>query len=41
MNVLKVKAGELVAKRQDKVLEWYLLQEGAVVRQFLFSQSVL
>lgn len=41
MNVLKVKAGELVAKRQDKVLEWYLLQEGTVVRQFAFAQSVL
>lgn len=41
MNVLKVKAGELVARRQDKVLEWYLLQEGSVVRQFAFAQSVL
>lgn len=41
MNVLKVKAGELVAKRQDKVIEWYLLQEGTVVRQFEFAQSVM
>lgn len=41
MNVLKVKAGEVVAKRQDKVLEWYLLQEGTVVRQFVFAESVL
>lgn len=41
MNVLKVKAGELVAKRQEKVMEWYLLQEGSVVRQFAFAQSLL
>ena len=41
MNVLKVKAGDLVAKRQDKVMEWYLMQEGMVVRQFAFAQSVM
>ena len=41
MNVLKVKAGDLVAKRQDKVMEWYLIQEGMVVRQFAFAQSVM
>lgn len=38
MKVLRVKQGEIVAKRQDKVIEWYLIQEGAVVRQFAFAK---
>ena len=38
MKVLRVKQGEIVAKRQDKVMEWYLIQEGAVVRQFAFAE---
>ena len=38
MKVLKVKQGEIVAKRQDKVMEWYLIQEGAVIRQFAFAE---
>ncbi|MCM1283814.1 MAG: hypothetical protein NC180_08315 [Muribaculaceae bacterium] len=41
MNVIKVKAGETVAKRQDKVMGWYLIQEGSVVRQFEFAESVM
>lgn len=41
MNVLKVKQGELVAKRQDKVMEWYLIQEGSVIRQFAFAEIVM
>ena len=28
MNVLKVKKGETLARKQDKVMEWYLIQEG-------------
>ena len=38
MKVLRVKQGEIVAKRQDKVMEWYLIQEGAVIRQFAFAE---
>lgn len=38
MNVMRVKKGEIVAKRQDKVMEWYLIQEGSVVRQFAFAE---
>ena len=38
MKVLRVKQGEIVAKRQDKVMEWYLIQKGAVVRQFAFAE---
>ncbi|MCD7709471.1 MAG: cyclic nucleotide-binding domain-containing protein [Clostridiales bacterium] len=41
MNVIQVKAGETVVKRQDKVTEWYLVQEGSVVRKFAFAESVL
>lgn len=41
MNVLKVKKGDLVAKRQDKVMEWYLIQEGSVIRQFAFAEIVM
>lgn len=41
MNVLKVKANEIVVKKQDKVMEWYLIQEGSVERQFEFAKSVL
>ena len=29
MKVLKVKKGGLIARRQDKVMEWYLIQEGS------------
>ena len=41
MNVMKLKAGELVAKRQEKVMEWYLIQEGSVVQKFGFSEITL
>ena len=41
MNVIKLKAGELVAKRQEKVMEWYLIQEGSVVQKFGFSEISL
>ena len=30
MNVIKLKAGELVAKRQEKVMEWYLMWYGSL-----------
>ncbi len=41
MKVLKVKAGETVARRQEKVMEWYLIQEGTVVRRIAFAESML
>ncbi|MDD6482715.1 MAG: cyclic nucleotide-binding domain-containing protein [Lachnospiraceae bacterium] len=40
-NVISVKAGEEVVKKQDKVVEWYLIQEGSVVRKFAFEQVVM
>ena len=39
MNVLKVKKGETLARKQDKVMEWYLIQEGSVIRQFAFARE--
>lgn len=41
MNVLKVKQGDVVARRQDKVMEWYLIQEGSVIRQYAFAEIVM
>lgn len=41
MKVRKVSAGEVVAKRQDKVMEWYLIQEGAVAQVFEFAEILL
>ena len=34
MQVVKVKKGDLVARRQDKVMEWYLIQVGSVTRHY-------
>lgn len=41
MNVLKVKKGETLARKQDKVMEWYLIQEGSVIRQFAFAEIIM
>lgn len=41
MKIVKVRAGDTVAKRQEKVIEWYLIQEGSVVRKYSFAESVM
>lgn len=41
MNIIKIKKGEPVVRRQEKVMEWYLIQEGSVVRQFDFAEIVM
>ena len=41
MRVWKVQKGELIAKRQDKVMEWYLIQEGSVGQLFAFEEITL
>ena len=41
MKVLKVKKGGLIARRQDKVMEWYLIQEGSVECRFSFVKIVM
>lgn len=37
MEVIKVRAGETLARKNDKVKYWYLVQEGAIIQQFGFS----
>lgn len=41
MRVWKVQKGELIAKRQDKVMEWYLIQEGSVGQLFAYEEITL
>lgn len=41
MRLAKVKKGDFVARRQSKVMEWYLIQEGSVVQKFGFAEIVL
>ena len=33
MEVLKVQKGQIVAKKNDKVKEWYFIQEGSVIQK--------
>ncbi|MGN0345435.1 MAG: cyclic nucleotide-binding domain-containing protein [Lachnospiraceae bacterium] len=41
MQVVKVKKGDLVARRQDKVMEWYLIQMGSVTRHYNFAEITM
>lgn len=41
MQVMKVSKGDYVARRQNKVMEWLLIQEGSVVEKFGFAEIVL
>ena len=41
MEILKVQAKEVIAKRKDKVREWYLIQEGTVIQKFDFAEVSL
>lgn len=41
MRIAKIKKGDYVARRQQKVMEWYLIQEGAVAQKFGFSEIIL
>lgn len=41
MKVIRLKAGEALAKKQDKVSEWYLIQSGAVEQRFGHAQIAL
>lgn len=38
MNIIQVKQGNPVVRQQDKVMEWYLIQEGSVVRKFNMAE---
>lgn len=41
MQVVKVKKGDTVARRQDKVMEWYLIQTGSVVRHYNYAEITM
>lgn len=41
MEVLKVKKGQVIAKRKDKVKQWYLVQEGSVIQKRDFAEISL
>lgn len=41
MQVVKVKKGDLVARRQDKVMEWYLIQVGSVTRHYNYAEITM
>ncbi len=41
MEVLKVQKGQVVAKKNDKVNEWYFIQEGSVIQKYAFTEVTL
>jgi len=41
MEILKIPAQQVIAKRKDNVREWYLIQEGTVIQKFDFAQVTL
>lgn len=41
MKVMKIKKGDPVARRQDKVLEWYLIQSGSVTRHYNYAEITM
>ena len=41
MEVIRVEKGSVVARRQDKVNEWYLVKEGKVSQKFGFAEGRL
>lgn len=41
MQIIKVKKGDLVARRQDKVMEWYLIQTGSVTRHYNYAEITM
>ncbi len=38
MEIVKVKENQVIAKKNDKVNYWYVVQEGAVLQKFDFSE---
>lgn len=38
MKVIKVESGQVIARKNDKVKYWYLVQEGKVIQKFDFSE---
>lgn len=41
MQIMKVQCNQVIAKKNDKVTYWYLIQEGSVILKFDFSEVKL
>ena len=41
MHAVKVKKGDFVARRQEKVMEWYLIQIGSVTRHYNYAEITM
>lgn len=41
MQVIKIKKGDPVARRQEKVMQWYLVQQGLVTRRYNCAETTL
>lgn len=41
MQNMKIKKGDPVARRQDKVMEWYLIQAGSVTRRYNYAEITM
>ncbi len=41
MEVLKIKKGQAIAKRKEKVKQWYLVSEGSVIQKLSFAEISL
>ena len=41
MEIIKVKTEQVIARKKEKVKQWYLIQEGSVIQKFGFSQVKL
>ena len=38
MEIIKVQRDQVIARKNDKVKYWYLIQEGSVIQKFEFSE---
>lgn len=41
MEIIQVQRDQVIAKKNDKVKYWYLIQEGTVIQKFDFSEVIL
>ena len=41
MEIMKVQKGQIIAKKNDKVKEWYFVQEGSVIQKNAFTEVLL
>lgn len=41
MEIRKIPANQLIARKKEKVKEWYLVQDGTVIQKFEFAEAAL